>query len=66
MVEKLISIVIPAYCEEKNIAYIYAELVRVIETLPHYAFEIIYVNDGSLDTTWKEIEKICEKDIRVK
>lgn len=65
---QLLSIVIPAYREQKNIAYIYSELVPVLESLSDskYDYEIIFVNDGSPDHTWQEIEKLCETDTRVK
>ncbi len=66
MSKKLLSIVIPAYREEKNISYIYKELLLVLVDLMHYDYEIIFVNDGSPDLTWLEIEKLCENDIRVK
>jgi polyisoprenyl-phosphate glycosyltransferase len=63
---KLISIVIPAYREERNISYIYGELVPVLSSLQGYDYEIIFVNDGSPDRTWQEIEHLCESDTRVK
>lgn len=66
MSKKLLSIVIPAYREEKNISYIYRELILVLDGLKDYDSEIIFVNDGSPDHTWKEIEKVCEQDMRVK
>jgi len=66
MHKKTLSIVIPAYREEKNIAYIYAELLPVLDPLEHYHYEIIFVNDGSPDRTWHEIERLCESDERVK
>ena len=67
MSKKLLSIVIPAYREERNISYIYSELRPILDSLHHdYHYEIIYVNDGSPDGTWKEIEKLCESDEHVK
>jgi polyisoprenyl-phosphate glycosyltransferase len=67
MTKSLLSIVIPAYREEKNISYVYGELVPILQSLHHdYHYEIIYVNDGSPDNTWKEIEKLCESDEHVK
>lgn len=63
---KLLSIVIPAYREEKNISYIYGELVPVLDGLHGYEWEMVFVNDGSLDRTWHEIELLCEKDTRVR
>lgn len=67
MSKKLISIVIPAYREEKNIPLIYIELKAILwEVKDNYKYEIIFVNDGSLDRTWFEIEKICVSDKHVK
>jgi glycosyltransferase involved in cell wall biosynthesis len=66
MTKKNLSIVIPAYCEERNISYIYEELLPVLKKLSTYQHEIIFVNDGSTDRTWHEIEKLCEKDDTVK
>jgi polyisoprenyl-phosphate glycosyltransferase len=67
MSKKLVSIVIPAYREEKNISYIYHELQVVLQTIHHdYHYEIIFVDDGSPDTTWSEIEKLCDGDEHVR
>lgn len=63
---KLISIVIPAYREEKNIAYIYGEILPIITPIKWYDFEIIFVNDGSRDNTWQKIESVCAQDARTK
>lgn len=64
---KSIFIVAPAYNEEKNILLFYAELEKVFLSLEKaYAFEILFVNDGSNDGTLDEIEKLAQKDLRVK
>lgn len=63
---KRISIVIPAYREERNISYIYGELMPILTSLVGYDFEIVFVNDGSPDHTWHEIEKVCATDERAK
>jgi polyisoprenyl-phosphate glycosyltransferase len=62
---KLISIVIPIYNEEKNIAPLYAELQKVLAGT-NYDFEIIFVNDGSKDGSLLELEKLAQNDNRVK
>lgn len=63
----LISLVLPAYREEQNIRLIYDELHKVLSTLSsRYDYEIIYVNDGSPDRTWQEIESLCSEDSHVK
>ncbi|MDD5213891.1 MAG: glycosyltransferase family 2 protein [Candidatus Gracilibacteria bacterium] len=67
MSKKLISIVIPAYREEKNISLIYKEIKKIFSKISEkYNYEIIYINDGSLDNTWDEIVKICIDDKNVK
>lgn len=63
---KLISLVIPTYKEEKNIPLIYLELSEVVQKIGGYDFEIIFVNDGSPDMSWREIEKLCIADAMVK
>lgn len=67
MNKKIISIVIPAYNEEKNVENIYHEIKKCCANLEKkYSLEIIFVNDGSLDSTWEKIKKISEKDKNVK
>jgi dolichol-phosphate mannosyltransferase len=48
---KKISIVVPMYNEEKVIPLFFAEINRVLTTLPQYQFELVVVNDGSKDQT---------------
>ena len=64
--KQLISLVIPAYREEKNIPLIYTEIDKVLLSIKSYDFEIIFVNDGSPDNTWEEIAKLAKKDKRIK
>jgi polyisoprenyl-phosphate glycosyltransferase len=54
--KKLISIVSPAYNEEKNISTMVDEVVRVMKSLSSkYNYEYILVDDGSTDGTWEKI-----------
>ena len=50
----MISIVIPAYNEEENIPRIKTELIGVLSNLGE-DFEIIVVDDGSIDDTSEEV-----------
>jgi glycosyltransferase involved in cell wall biosynthesis len=59
-----ISIVIPAYNEEKNIQELYAKLIKVLKQKKSY--EIIFVDDGSTDNTFQELLKLNKKDNNVK
>jgi dolichol-phosphate mannosyltransferase len=64
---KSITIIIPAYNEEKNIRPIYDSLEEVVALFrDKYTFEILFVNDGSRDNTGIEIEKLAEARPNVK
>lgn len=62
---KLVSIVIPCYNEEKNIPPLYEELTQALKNVP-FEYELIMVEDGSKDNTWEELKKSAQKDKRVK
>ena len=65
--KKLISIVSPAYNEEKNVPLMVEEVKRVMGNLQkNYDFEYILVNDGSIDNTWEAIVNESKKDKRIK
>ncbi|MDB5010613.1 MAG: glycosyltransferase [Mucilaginibacter sp.] len=57
--KKKLSVVIPAYNEEKNISFLVSELVRTL-TSTIYDFELILVDDGSKDNTLNEIKVQAE------
>lgn len=63
---KKISIVIPCYNEENNINNIYLELDKVSKEMNKVTFEIIFVDDGSVDDSLKIIKKLAKKDKRVR
>lgn len=57
----MVSIILPVYNEEKMVqksADIISDILRRAEIL----FEIVFVNDGSKDRTWSEIEQVSEKN----
>ena len=63
---KSISIIIPAYNEEKNIALAHAALQKVFASCADkYTFNIFFVNDGSIDNTIGEIEKLAANDPQI-
>ena len=63
--KKLISLVVPIYNEEKNIPVFYAKAKEVFGAL-EYDYEFIFVNDGSRDQSLSELQKLKEKDEKVK
>lgn len=56
-----LSVVIPIYNEEENVNPLYEELKDVLETL-EYEHEIIFIDDGSKDTSLALLEKIQQRD----
>lgn len=64
--KQLISIIIPVYNEQENIAQLWLELKKTIKKISKYNFEFLFVDDGSTDGSLKEIKKIANTDKRVK
>ena len=60
-----LSIVVPAYVEEGNLRKLYEELILVLNSVG-MTWELIFVDDGSTDNTWKEITELHQQDSRVK
>lgn len=61
----MLSFVIPAYNEEKNVGVIYARIGALMTGI-NESFEIIYVNDGSKDNTLSELKQLSGSDKKVK
>lgn len=49
--QKKITILIPVYNEEKVLDQLLARVVKVINQLNHYQFQLLFVDDGSSDNT---------------
>ena len=63
--KKLVTILIPAYNEEEVLPMLYERLVKLMDSLPQYNFEILFVNDGSKDKTLELIKEIRKNDSRI-
>ena len=50
----LLSIVVPAYNEEESIDYVIPALQHVLSS-EHISFEVIFIDDGSTDSTYEKI-----------
>ena len=48
----MISIVIPAYNEERNLEVLYAHVREVLNAAGENDWELVVIDDGSLDRTW--------------
>ena len=62
---KKITIIIPAYNEEESLPHLYERLEKLMTSMEHYEFEILFVNDGSKDNTIDLIKEYREKDNRI-
>ncbi|WP_278819990.1 glycosyltransferase family 2 protein [Hoylesella nanceiensis] len=60
-----ISVVIPLYNEEKSLPELYEWIERVMNN-NNFSFEVIFINDGSRDNSWKVIEELAQKSPHVK
>jgi glycosyltransferase involved in cell wall biosynthesis len=58
------SIVVPFHNEEENVTVLYARLKQVMEQVGD-SFELVLVDDGSNDRTYKLLEEIAAVDSRV-
>jgi dolichol-phosphate mannosyltransferase len=66
MSKKLISLIVPAYNEEDCVDELFSRLDAVFATEPQYDFEVVIVENGSIDSTWVKLQAIAEKDSRFK
>lgn len=60
----MLSVILPSYNEEKMISKA-SKIIGDILTSNEIEYELIFVNDGSKDNTWSEIEKVAENDKHV-
>ena len=60
-----ISVVIPLYNEEESLPELYEWIERVVNN-NNFSFEVIFINDGSRDNSWKVIEELAQKSPHVK
>jgi dolichol-phosphate mannosyltransferase len=63
---KLISILTPVYCEEKNIKPFYEAVCEIAAQLSQYSWEFVFVNDGSKDNTYAMLSVLAARDYRCK
>ena len=60
-----ISVVIPLYNEDESIPELYAWIERVMKK-HNFSFEVIFINDGSTDNSWKVIQDLKAQSEHVK
>ena len=62
----LLSVVVPCFSEEAVVRKTHGRLVAVLEEIPGLDFEIVYVDDGSRDSTLDLLRELQRADQRVR
>lgn len=60
-----ISVVVPLYNEDESLPELHDWIVRVMKA-NNFSYEIVFVDDGSKDKSWKVIESLSEKNPSVR
>lgn len=60
-----LSVIVPLYNEAESLPELHAWIQRVMEA-NKFSYEIIFVNDGSTDSSWKVIETLAAEHPEVK
>jgi dolichol-phosphate mannosyltransferase len=61
-----VSVLVPAFNEEANVARAYAAITAVFESLPDHDYEIIFTDNHSTDRTFPLLQSIASKDPHVR
>ena len=64
--KKLISVIVPAYNEEACIEELARQLTAVFAVNDRYDFEVLIIENGSVDRTWEILQTINARDSRFK
>ena len=63
---KKISIMVPCYNEEENVIPMSEALVRELSRLPQYDYEILFIDNCSVDKTREKLRRICANDTKIR
>lgn len=64
---KKISVLIPTYNEEQNVVPLaQAVISQFTQFLPHYDYEILFIDNHSEDSTRQRLEELCLENPRIK
>lgn len=63
----MLSLIVPAYNEENTVPLFYNKTTKLLMQSKNLytEFEIIFVDDGSIDNTWTMIKSLIQKDERI-
>ena len=61
-----ISVIIPCFNEEASLPFYKEEILKVMQQMPSEEFELLFINDGSKDTTLHLLKQYAAEDDRFK
>jgi len=64
MIKESVSVIIPAYNEEANVKRLVKDTIKIISQYTK-KYEIIVVDDGSTDNTYKEVSSIKNSNLKI-
>ncbi len=64
--QQKISIVFPVYNEAENLPELYRQVIAACETMPQYAYELVFVENGSVDASLQILKDYAAADARVR
>ena len=64
-ITKKISIIAPFFNECESLPFFYREIIKTINQINQYEFELIFIDDGSTDKSLKYLLDIARKDTKI-
>ena len=61
-----ISVIIPCFNEEASLPFYKEEILKVMQQMSSEEFELLFINDGSKDTTLPLLKQYAAEDSRFK
>ena len=65
MSKELVSLIIPCYNEEQVLPILKEALLKVMDEMSDFDFELLFVNDGSKDQTLNILKAFHKEDARM-
>ena len=65
-IEVAVSVLIPVKDEEATLGTLVSEINAAFATMPDTGYEVIFVDDGSTDTSWQVMQELAAADPRVR
>lgn len=64
---KLISVLVPTYNEEENVVPLSEAIIEEFQkNLPQYEYEIVFIDNNSIDTTRAKIRELCNQNPNIR